>query len=146
MKRINMRTAKDELRYMEPFQTWGNLSAVAGSVSNTGQMPDDWAQAYRAAHEADAIAYTVLSFETPIAWVTDRTDTVVVPGVKYSVTTSKHQNYARAALCTSYRRSVVTLAGLSAPHEDLRPAVSPQSGEGALYSPEYLRSKTPATA
>lgn len=73
-----------------PFKG-SNIHAVSGPYGGTGQMPAEVADLYRS--HRDRIAYTVVSYATPIAWVlTD--ETVVQPAVKYSVTTSNHQSLA----------------------------------------------------
>lgn len=91
-------TTREALMDREPFTTYGALSAVSGSVGSTGRLPQPWADQYR--DNRDHITYTVMSYRTPIAWVTDD-DTVVIPRelsgphkgapVKYSRTTTGHQ-------------------------------------------------------
>lgn len=90
----------------EPFTTYGALTAYQGAGPHAwspGQLPEPWRTQYLAAWRDNAIAYAVLSYETPIAWVTvpvsDGTpvppDTyghaIVTPDVKYSRTTTRHQ-------------------------------------------------------
>ena len=91
-------TTREALMDREPFDTYGALSAVSGYVLYTGQLPEPWATQYR--NSRDHITYTVMSYQTPIAWVLDD-GTVVIPRelsgrnqgqpVKYSRTTSGHQ-------------------------------------------------------
>lgn len=91
-------TTREALMDREPFTTHGALSAVAGHVSYTGQLPEPWATEYRS--NTAQIVYTVMSYQTPIAWVYDN-GAVVIPRelsgrnkgepVKYSRTTSGHQ-------------------------------------------------------
>lgn len=45
------------------------------------------------------VTYVVYSYETPIAWVVDG-HTVVIPDVRYSLTTGKHQKLVREHLGT----------------------------------------------
>lgn len=65
-----------------------------------GQLPEEYRASYAAA------IYVVESYSTPIAWrlpnrmtgEDDSTQVWVMPNVKYSVTTSRHQNKIRVAL------------------------------------------------
>jgi hypothetical protein len=73
------------------------MSAISGTLWNTGQLPTEWAIRYRTDTKDPSVVYTVLSFATPIAWV--RADgAVVIPDERYSVTTSRHQGMCRAWL------------------------------------------------
>lgn len=85
------RETREALEAHKPFKRSGfAMSAVAGAASTSGQLPEPYRAEYWAATRAGNVAYTVLSYQTPIAWVlTD--GTVVVPSVKYSRTTSNHQ-------------------------------------------------------
>jgi hypothetical protein len=80
---------------LTPF-TAGNVKGVVGDT-DTGQMPDEIAQYYRVSAREGAIAYTVLSYATPIAWrlIDGRW---VQPVVRYSVTTTGHQSRVAAAI------------------------------------------------
>ncbi len=69
------------------------LSAISGSVFATGELPPPHREEYRKAAEEGLITYTVLSYRTPIAWVLESGE-VVIPEVRYSVTTSGHQGIA----------------------------------------------------
>lgn len=73
------------------------MQGVEGAVSGTGRMPAGSANMYRANAEVDMVAYTVVSYGTPIAWVT-REGMVIIPDAKYSVTTTHHQNLCRVYL------------------------------------------------
>lgn len=80
-----------------PFTTHGSMSAIAGSLWNTGQLPTEWCARYRSDIADPGVVYTVLSYRTPIAWV--RADgAVVILDERYSVTTSRHQGMCRAWL------------------------------------------------
>lgn len=80
------------LESRKPFKG-SSMSAIEGAASGCGRMSYDTAAEYR----ADRIAYTVLSYGTPIAWVT-ADGTVKVPAVTYSPTTTRHQHLCRAHL------------------------------------------------
>jgi hypothetical protein len=81
------------LARLEPFETYGALRATDW-VSYTGRLPQEWDRQY-GEDLRSGIRYTVLSYATPIGWVT--TDgTVRIPDVSYSVTTSRHQSQVRA--------------------------------------------------
>lgn len=77
-----------------------------GLQASPGRLPDPHRTAFLAAQPAygtrpgaeDAdVLYVVFSYATPIAWFT-AADGWVVPDVKYSVTTSKHQGVVRRAV------------------------------------------------
>lgn len=88
----------DALQTRTPFARKGySMQGVEGAVSSTGRMPSGSAGMYRANAEADMIAYTVLSYSTPIAWVT-REGTVIIPETKYSQTTTQQQSLCHVYL------------------------------------------------
>lgn len=58
----------------------------------TGRLPSPYAEQYNASRDLGSITYVVLSYNTPIAWVLD-TGVVVIPDVKYSISTTRHQSY-----------------------------------------------------
>ena len=68
------------------------MSAVDGPVSYTDRLPTEHVTTYR----NDQPVYTVLSYNTPIAWIT-RSGLVRIPDVKYSPTTTQHQWTVKAA-------------------------------------------------
>lgn len=80
---------------LTPF-TAGNVKGVTGGT-DSGRLPDEIAAEYREAARNGAIAYTVLSYATPIAWrlIDGRW---VQPVVTYSVTTTAHQSRVAAAI------------------------------------------------
>ena len=90
--KITQREAPDAIRNREPFQA-SALSAVCGRVETTGDLPDEWKCKY---HDGDPV-YTVLSYSTPIAWVSASGE-VTLPGLRYSLTTTQHQHTAARAL------------------------------------------------
>lgn len=77
----------------KPFKTGGSLHAIEGAASGCGRMPYDVAAEYR----ADKIAYTVISYGTPIAWVTTDGE-VKIPDEGYSATTRAQLTIVRAYL------------------------------------------------
>lgn len=77
-----------------PFETHGALSGVSG-VARTGWLPLDWRRTYEA--RSNVIEYTILSYDTPIAWL-DGEAGWIVPDEKYSMTTSIHQSRIRGAI------------------------------------------------
>lgn len=77
------------------FSTRGALSAVGRALTETGRLPCEWVERYRA--DAPHIVYVVLSYATPIAWV--RNDgRVIIPDCSYSLTTTRHQRLCRTWL------------------------------------------------
>ncbi len=64
--------------------------AAGYHYDGTGVLPAEWRELYRASR----IDFVVWSYVTPIAWrLAD--GTWIVPAVRYSVTTSKHQGIVR---------------------------------------------------
>jgi len=93
-----------KLRFLTPFRTHGALRSetVNGTADAAwmfargyGRLPRDWARTLTA--RRDVIDYVIYSYATPIAWH-DKEAGWVVPDVRYSVTTSRHQGTVRAAL------------------------------------------------
>lgn len=86
-----------------PFVTHGNLRGVVGHHYTTGRLPSGWKDLYNTQADCNIVAYTVLSYDTPIAWCV-RSDNATplwwFPGVSYSVTTSKTQGRIATALST----------------------------------------------
>ena len=74
-----------------PFKTGGALKGVAGRVGygmcGLGRLNKYERETYR----ADDVVYTVVSYETPIAWVR-RDGSVHKVNQKWTPTTSKHQS------------------------------------------------------
>ncbi len=145
MPKIRLDQAPWKIANCEPFQCHGALSGVEGTVEDTGRMPKEWADIYREGAEFGCIAYTVLSFGTPIAWRIDRSHWVF-PRVGYSATTkARHRPRVREGMAMHALEPITEL-------DQLEPRLrhgnhpSPESGEGAIYSPEYLRRKTPAVS
>lgn len=89
--RVNQRVAADRIAQRQTFNA-GSLRATTDRTG-TGRLPEEWAERYR----AGPVVYVVLSYATPIGWVT-ATGAVVVPDEHYSMTTSRHQGIVRRAL------------------------------------------------
>jgi hypothetical protein len=81
------------LAHLQHFDTYGALRATDW-VSYTGRLPREWDRQY-GEDLRSGIRYTVLSYATPIGWVTTAGE-VKIPDVSYSVTTSRHQSQVRA--------------------------------------------------
>ncbi|MFD5701321.1 hypothetical protein [Streptomyces lasiicapitis] len=155
--------AREALARHEPFDTYGAFRAVDGYCLPFGtRLPPEWRERYQA--DGDEIAYTVLSYQTPIAWVL-RSGVVAIPTVKYSRTTTGHQGLLYA-LHTRDDNSLSVAAqmerlirgrGTRARDERLRGAqsrdilariddvlsrpVPVNSGESAIYTVDYLERK-----
>lgn len=86
MKRITLKGVPTAWRNREEFKCNGTLSGWSFKVGHTGRLPLEWERIY---NDSD-VAFTVLSYGTPIAWVLTNGEEVK-PSVKYSVTTSRHQ-------------------------------------------------------
>jgi hypothetical protein len=78
------------MREGQPF-TCGKLSGYPGAQDYTGELPPALRDDYKGSR------YTVLSYNTPIAWL-GKDNKWVAPEHKYTSTTSKHQTLVRAAL------------------------------------------------
>ena len=115
MQTIPQRRAPDFIARRKAFRA-SALSAIAGSVNDTGDLPGEWAERYR----EDAPVYTVLSYSTPIAWVTSSGE-AVLPGLRYSVTTSRHQHHAASGLGLSFY--CIPDEGRAVPHRSYGPRV-----------------------
>lgn len=62
-----------------------------------GYLPSEWRTEFRDAFDAGSVEYVVVSYGTPIAWrVLD--GSWIIPDVKYSSTTSRHQNIVKGAV------------------------------------------------
>ena len=85
-------TAEKAIANRQPFRT-PSIHAIAGKVYSTGKLPNDWAGKYA----FDDVAYTVLSYDTPIGWVTKGGEKVI-PNVRYSETTTQHQYIVKVNL------------------------------------------------
>lgn len=77
---------------LSPFTTSGALSGRTPhgqtfTVWESGRLPREHVDSFQRA------TYAVFSYATPIAWVTD--GAWVIPGTRYSLTTSRHQSTAR---------------------------------------------------
>ena len=70
---------------------YGVVTPYDGYIQS-GQLP----QEFRDQLKLDRPDFIVYSYATPIAWHSDKG--WYIPEVKYSVTTSKHQNYVRRAV------------------------------------------------
>lgn len=75
----------EPLRDREAFQTHGALyGAPIGDLPFSDRLPEHYVDSFRDGK------YAIYSYGTPIAWLNE--DGVwIMPGIKYSVTTSKHQ-------------------------------------------------------
>lgn len=84
------------LATMRPFK--GNSVSAERSLpddylGSVGRLSSGWANQFR----GSGFVYSVWSWATPIAWVTEMGD-IVIPPDTYSVTTTYHQNACRAWL------------------------------------------------
>lgn len=91
MPRVAMRDAAPLIAQREQFMTHGAMWATI-RPSMFGRLPDQWHLKF----EQSKPTYVVMSYSTPIAWW--GLLGWVVPDVRYSVTTSKHQGVVRRAL------------------------------------------------
>ncbi len=89
------------LENRKPFDRRGSrgfgMWAIEGASTHTGRLDVFWSAEYRKDVEGPGVKYTVLSYATPIAWVTGE-GTVVIPAQSHSVTTTHHQTLCRTYL------------------------------------------------
>jgi len=77
-----------------PFRnSTGSFQGIEGKERSTGDLQDGDLELY----QNSVICYTVMSYDTPIAWVTHN-NFIIIPDVSYSHTTTIHQNIVRANL------------------------------------------------
>jgi hypothetical protein len=85
------------MKARKPFRTSGALFGGPCSPNyrpGVGILPEEWQERLR----ATSVDYVVYSYATPIAWHDAYTGEWIVPDVKYSTTTSKHQGKIRSAV------------------------------------------------
>lgn len=86
------------LANLRPFNGNSMRATARPTFASQGQMPHADYLTLSAAIAAGRVAYLVMSYATPIGWVTDGAGepvTVTVPDVVYSNTTSAHQASCR---------------------------------------------------
>ena len=93
MKQMNQRDAIHYIATRQEFRASALEGRAGGSISPSHRLGEAEANHFIS---ASGIDYTVYSYDTPIAWHTMEGWYVVVQ--KFSVTTSKHQNYVRRAI------------------------------------------------
>ncbi len=87
------------LAMLRPF-SGNSMTGTAGAVTPDqygSKLPREWREVYRSHRDRIGISYTVSSYATPVAWLLT-TGVLVMPRVRYSATTSLHQNMVRAWL------------------------------------------------
>jgi hypothetical protein len=95
MKQLNQR---DAIHYIATRQEF-KASALSGSRYSLGAGRLSGAELDRFYQDVNGLSYAVYSYGTPIYWVSNG-ETYLVEQ-KFSVTTSKHQNYVRRAIADS---------------------------------------------
>ena len=81
---------------LDPFNA-GSLSGDGPRYNGGAAWPDFVKDYYNLLNREVGIDYVVYSYATPIAWHTEA-GVWYIPAIKYSVTTSKHQNVVRRAV------------------------------------------------
>lgn len=97
------------LANLRAFSITPSFYAIEGQINgDLGQLPAEWQERYRTDVKLFTIAYMVMSYQTPIAWVLADIDgdphEVVIPNVFYSTTTAKHQSACKSHLPFSGKR------------------------------------------
>ncbi len=93
MERANRQTAVDFIRNRVEFKA-SNFEGHNGRYYGWGRLPNP----LRARINADKPVYVVYSYTTPIAWLPAGGEGWVVPTVKYSPTTHRHQSAVALAV------------------------------------------------
>jgi hypothetical protein len=106
MKQLNQR---DAIHYIATRQEF-KASALSGTNVNASGLNGaygrlDYEEFAKFKNVETQVDYVVYSYGTPIAWHTDTYGWYVVEQ-KFSVTTSKHQNYVRRAIAESMEIAV----------------------------------------
>jgi hypothetical protein len=71
----------------KPFtNSTGSFRGIVGGPGTFGELPAYWRNRF----PERGVAYTIMSYSTPIAWL-DHNGEWTVPDVKYSPTTTQHQ-------------------------------------------------------
>lgn len=91
---ITLKAVAQHVAQRKSFQCNRTLRGTYFDVQ-MGQLPIDRRAGFLRATDADDF-YAVYSYSTPIAWYSHGTWTV--PDVRYSVTTTRHQNAARKGI------------------------------------------------
>jgi hypothetical protein len=90
-KRATRDNADRFIRVRADFKTGGALKGYArrsDMVASTGYLPQKHHESFYRS------TYRVYSYSTPIAWWSEQ-EGWVIPDVKYSITTTRHQSKAR---------------------------------------------------
>lgn len=85
--KIPLREAQRRFETRTPFCCNDTLQGYSGAPASTGWLTNDWCLYIHQFRRW--ITYTVMSYQTPIAWVM-RDGRVIVPPLKHSVTTQRH--------------------------------------------------------
>lgn len=98
----NYDDVKRALRNLTDFEHATMSARTVHFAASGGRLPSEYRDALESALRDNPSVYVVYSYGTPIAWTTLGKMTgryvTVIPPVKYSATTSKHQTYARNTL------------------------------------------------
>ena len=95
--RITLREARSAIHQLQPFES-GNVRGITYMPYLTGELPAEWRTWMN--QNREGIVYTVYSYQTPIAFLFSDdngwTGVWIVPPVKYSQSTTRHQNLCPA--------------------------------------------------
>lgn len=100
MKAVNQR---DAIHYIATRQGF-KASALQGNGNYLGSGRLDQEEIAKLSKDMASLDYIVYSYGTPIAWHTS--DGWYVVEQKFSVTTSKHQNFTRRAIAESLEGAI----------------------------------------
>lgn len=101
MRVATNRDAVKKISELKPFTNSGKSfwAKECDRTPDTGRMPVEYVvELKRYAGTATAGLYVIFSYDTPIAYVSLVSGEAVIPDVKYSPTTSRHQALARQGL------------------------------------------------
>jgi hypothetical protein len=86
----------DLLRERAEFKI-ASMSAEGHGNGDRGDLPDGWRDLFDEHAFAGRVTYVVRSFKLPIMWVVDG-EQIIMPPVRYSITTTSHQQIVSEAL------------------------------------------------
>lgn len=99
-KRVPLNAAKLYVASLTEFCGNSSLAGlrVTPATVSFGYLPREFANELAERVRVGAVGYVVYSYGTPIAWRDDAREHWVIPDVKYSRTTSKHQTIVKGAV------------------------------------------------
>lgn len=132
--KTNVKDAGLSILRRETFDA-GSLRGERQPVNpSMGRLPDEPVHLYRADEQGERIEYLVSSYGTPIGWATG-TGRVVIPSIRYSTTTSRHQGIVKVNLIARTDRRDGMTAMDSDDHDEPYVEDDPTRAENLMWGP-----------